>query len=97
MRGSRKRKVADMYPACLIGSRAVALIRVMVERKAARAKIEMAFGSGVRSLHGAIECLECSAADFSAADDGPGGDPFFNVNSELDMTTAQAWLGRIPK
>jgi molybdopterin-guanine dinucleotide biosynthesis protein A len=68
-------------------------------KTAARHKIEIAFRSGVRSLHGAMSCLNAFAVDFSAAGDGPDGDPFFNINSEADMAIAQVWLdeGHIPK
>lgn len=56
-----------------------------------RVGIETAFNSGVRSLLGAISCLNAIAVDFSIGD-GPGGDPFFNINSQPDMAVAQHWL-----
>ena len=58
----------------------------------ARAKIEAAFDAGARSLHRAISRLDAVQVDFSAAGDGPGGDPFFNINSQDDMAAAEAWL-----
>jgi molybdopterin-guanine dinucleotide biosynthesis protein A len=54
--------------------------------------IEAAFSAGARSLHGAISHLDAVEVDFSAVDGGPGGDPFFNINSRQDMAAAQAWL-----
>lgn len=61
-------------------------------RIAARGRIEASFEAGTRSLHGAIAAINGAAADFSAAQQGPGGDPFFNINSQQDMRVAQAWL-----
>ncbi|HJT42166.1 MAG TPA: molybdenum cofactor guanylyltransferase [Rhizomicrobium sp.] len=57
-------------------------------------KIQAAFDSGVRSLHGALAHLATCAVDFSDSDGGPGGDPFFNINSRSDMALAQAWIDR---
>lgn len=58
-------------------------------------KIQMAFEAGIRSLHGALARLEACSADFSDSEDGPSGDPFFNINSQSDMAEAQAWIYRI--
>lgn len=55
-------------------------------------RTEAMFNSGARSLHGAIASLDAIEVDFSAIDGGPGGDPFFNINSPLDMAAARAWL-----
>jgi molybdopterin-guanine dinucleotide biosynthesis protein A len=68
-------------------------------KTAARTKVETAFESGARSLHGAIDHLNAYMVDFSAARDGPGDDPFFNINSKVDMAMAQAWLDNchVPK
>jgi molybdopterin-guanine dinucleotide biosynthesis protein A len=61
----------------------------------ARAGVEAAFNAGARSLCGAIAHLDAIEVDFSAVMDGPGGDPFFNINSRHDMAVAQAWpIGR---
>lgn len=60
-------------------------------RTASRASIQTAFDSGVRSLRGAISYLNAIAVDFSTKE-GPGGDPFFNINSQMDMAVAQDWL-----
>jgi molybdopterin-guanine dinucleotide biosynthesis protein A len=61
---------------------------------AARAcpEVEAAFKAGIRSLHGAVSRLDAVEVDFSAIDDGPGGDPFYNINSPEDMAVAQAWI-----
>ncbi len=64
-------------------------------KTAARPKIHAAFGSGIRSLHGALALLKTGAADFSDLLAGPGGDPFFNINSPSDMAEAQAWIDRM--
>jgi molybdopterin-guanine dinucleotide biosynthesis protein A len=60
-------------------------------KTASRAGVEAIYESGVRSLHGAISRSSAAIVDFSAAG-GPGGDPFFNINSQADMTVAQDWL-----
>lgn len=60
-------------------------------------RIEAAFETGVRSLHGAIARLGAVEVDFSDTDDGPGGDPFFNINSPEDMAVAQAWMMKRPR
>ncbi len=60
-------------------------------------KIQTAFDSGVRSLHGALAHLKACSADFSDSEDGPSGDPFFNINSWSDMAQAQAWIDRISR
>jgi molybdopterin-guanine dinucleotide biosynthesis protein A len=74
-----------MHPTCVLW------------KTACRASIDTAFDAGVRSLHGAISYLNAIAVDFTAGD-SPGGDPFFNINSQADMVVAQAWLaeGRRP-
>lgn len=56
------------------------------------AKIELAIKSGERSLRHAIARLDAVEVDFSGVAYGPGGDPFFNINTQLDMAAAQAWL-----
>ena len=58
-------------------------------------KIQAAFESGIRSLHGALAHLKTCSADFSDLGDGPGGDPFFNINSQSDMAEAQAWIDQM--
>jgi molybdopterin-guanine dinucleotide biosynthesis protein A len=58
----------------------------------AHEKIETAFSVGVRSLHAAISYVNSTLVDFSAVCHGPGGDPFFNINSPSDMAVAQVWL-----
>ena len=60
-------------------------------KTACRTSIDTAFDAGVRSLHGAVSCVNAIVVDFSTVD-GPGGDPFFNINSQMDMAEAQAWL-----
>lgn len=66
-------------------------------RTACRATIDTLFDAGGRSLHGAISRVNAIVVDFPAVN-GPGGDPFFNINSQADMALAQAWLaeGRQP-
>ena len=58
-------------------------------------KIQATFDAGTRSLHGALVQLKTGSADFSDMGDGPGGDPFFNINSLPEMAEAQHWLDRI--
>ncbi len=64
-------------------------------KTAALPKIQVAFESGIRSLHGALAHLKACSADFSDLGTGPGGDPFFNINSQSDMAEAQAWIDRM--
>jgi len=64
-------------------------------KTAALPKIQAAFESGIRSLHGALAHLKAGSADFSDLGAGPGGDPFFNINSQPDMAEAQAWIDRM--
>jgi molybdopterin-guanine dinucleotide biosynthesis protein A len=54
-------------------------------------RLAAAFGDGERALHEAEHHLACSRADF-AAQGGPGGDPFFNINTQDDLDAAQQWL-----
>jgi len=65
-------------------------------RAAALAKNQAAFDAGTRSLHGALWHLKTCAADFSDLGEGPGGDPFFNINSQSEMAVAQAWIDHVP-
>lgn len=60
-------------------------------KTACRASIDTAFDAGVRSLHGAVSHVNAVVVDFSTVN-GPGGDPFFNINSQADMAVAQEWL-----
>jgi molybdopterin-guanine dinucleotide biosynthesis protein A len=64
-------------------------------RTSALEKIQAAFDAGTRSLHGSLAHLKACSADFSDLGEGPGGDPFFNINSRADMAEAQAWIGRM--
>lgn len=57
-------------------------------------KIQAAYETGVRSLHGALSHLKAGYADFSQSADGPGGSPFFNINFQSDMAAALAWIER---
>ena len=54
--------------------------------------LNAAFTAGVRSLSGAIANLDAIDVDFSDIKNGPGDDPFFNINSPKDMEIAQAWM-----
>jgi molybdopterin-guanine dinucleotide biosynthesis protein A len=56
------------------------------------AEIKLMFDAGARSLHRVISRLDAAKVDFSAIGGGPGGDPFFNINSQKDMASAKAWL-----
>ncbi len=79
---------------CAVASRGGAIHPTCALWKtASRASIETAFDSGIRSLHGAISYLNAIAVDFSTGA-GPGGDPFFNINSQADMAVAQDWLAK---
>jgi len=78
---------------CAVASRAGAVHPTFTLWKIeAREKIETAFAIGVRSLHDAISYVDSTLVDFSAIRYGPGGDPFFNINSPGDMAAAQSWL-----
>jgi len=80
---------------CAIASRAGATHPTCALWKTkAREKIETAFAAGVRSLRDAMDYVSSCQADFAAVRDGPGDDPFFNINSPSDMVLAQAWLER---
>lgn len=80
---------------CAIASRADAAHPTCALWKTkAREKIETAFAAGVRSLREAVAGVNACQVDFAAVRDGPGGDPFFNINSRSDMVLAQAWLER---
>jgi molybdopterin-guanine dinucleotide biosynthesis protein A len=59
----------------------------------AREKVETAFAIGVRGLHDAIAYVNSTLVDFSTQRHGPGGDPFFNINSLEDMDVARTWVG----
>jgi molybdopterin-guanine dinucleotide biosynthesis protein A len=61
-------------------------------RTSIRGKVETAFGTGVRSLRGAITRVNSTLMDFSSDREGPCDDPFFNINSPGDMLVAEAWL-----
>jgi molybdenum cofactor guanylyltransferase len=85
------RKALEDYD-CAVASRGGAIHPTCALWKtASRTSLQTAFDSGVRSLHGAISYLNAIAVDFSTGD-GPGGDPFFNINSQVDMAVAQDWL-----
>jgi len=55
-------------------------------------KLKALFAAGERSLKSLQTGLRCSYGDFSDCDDGPGGDPFFNINRPDDLKRAEAWL-----
>jgi molybdopterin-guanine dinucleotide biosynthesis protein A len=58
---------------------------------ACRAQILHAFANGTRSMRDIDHWLEPTWADFPR-DEGPGGDPFFNINTRHDLETAEQWL-----
>jgi molybdopterin-guanine dinucleotide biosynthesis protein A len=58
---------------------------------ACRTSLEHAFASGTRSMRDIERWLEPTWADF-AKNDGPNGDPFFNINTPADLEAAETWL-----
>ncbi len=56
-----------------------------------RAQLQSAFAEGTRSLREVEHWLEPTWADF-AAEGGPDGDPFFNINTRDDLAAAERWL-----
>ena len=60
-------------------------------RTGVRERLDAAYAGGTRSLHGAIAAVRSTVADFSIVKDGPGSDPFFNINTPGDMALAEAW------
>lgn len=58
---------------------------------ACRMRLEDAFASGARSMREIETSLTPAFADFPHGD-GPGGDPFFNINTPEDLEAAERWL-----
>jgi len=56
-----------------------------------RARLRETFVSGARSMRDVEHWLTPAWADFPAKG-GPEGDPFFNINTPEDLTTAERWL-----
>jgi molybdopterin-guanine dinucleotide biosynthesis protein A len=54
-----------------------------------------AFRSGLRRLSDVETVLNCTVAEFPVNGDGPGGDPFFNLNRQADVPAAEAWLRKL--
>ncbi|HEY3639331.1 MAG TPA: molybdenum cofactor guanylyltransferase [Rhizomicrobium sp.] len=54
-------------------------------------RLEHAFANGARSMREVEHWLEPTWADFEPYG-GPGGDPFFNINTPVDLDVAQNWL-----
>jgi len=62
-----------------------------VWRSSATADLQRLFDGGTRSLKEAASRLNGISLDFSSGD-GPGGDPFFNINRPQDLSAAEGWL-----
>ena len=64
---------------------------------ACRDRLEQAFANKVRSMREIESELAPAKADFPFGS-GPGGDPFFNINTPEDLATAEAWIAsRMPR
>ena len=61
---------------------------------ACRSRLETAFAAGARSMQSIENWLSPACADFQP-NDGPGGDPFFNINTRADLKAAERWLSRL--
>ncbi|HEY2444458.1 MAG TPA: molybdenum cofactor guanylyltransferase MobA [Rhizomicrobium sp.] len=59
---------------------------------ACRDQLDAAFAQGARSMAEVEDWLAPAWAEF-AAEGGPDGDPFFNINTSADLQTAERWLG----
>ncbi|HWY13714.1 MAG TPA: molybdenum cofactor guanylyltransferase MobA [Rhizomicrobium sp.] len=58
---------------------------------ACRDQLDAAFAQGARSMAEVEDWLVPAWAEF-AAEGGPDGDPFFNINTPADLETAERWL-----
>jgi molybdopterin-guanine dinucleotide biosynthesis protein A len=58
---------------------------------ACRDQLDAAFAQGARSMRAVEDWLVPAWAEF-AANGGPDGDPFFNINTRADLETAERWL-----
>jgi molybdopterin-guanine dinucleotide biosynthesis protein A len=58
---------------------------------ARRTQLQHAFANGARSMREIEHWLEPAWADFPK-NSGPGGDPFFNINTPDDLEAARHWL-----
>jgi molybdopterin-guanine dinucleotide biosynthesis protein A len=59
---------------------------------ACRVALETAFIAGLRKVEDVEKLLPKHVVEFSAADQAPQGDSFFNINSLADLEVAEAWL-----
>jgi molybdopterin-guanine dinucleotide biosynthesis protein A len=59
-------------------------------RCSAQARLQEIYAQGTRSLMAAQDEVGSAAVAF-ATGPGPGGDIFFNINSQKDQALAQAW------
>jgi molybdopterin-guanine dinucleotide biosynthesis protein A len=57
-----------------------------------RVRLEQGFESGARSMRDIETWLAPAWTDFPPGA-GPGGDPFFNINTPADLETAELWIG----
>jgi molybdopterin-guanine dinucleotide biosynthesis protein A len=58
---------------------------------ACRDQLDAAFAQGARSMAKVEDWLVPAWAEF-AAEGGPDGDPFFNINTRADLETAERWI-----
>lgn len=63
-------------------------------RVAAAAKLGPAIERGIRSFRDLEPIATRAYADFPIGGDGPGGDPFFNINLPDDLAAAERWLSQ---
>jgi molybdopterin-guanine dinucleotide biosynthesis protein A len=54
-------------------------------------RVSQAYAEGERSLRGMQDRINARAVELPAGQ-GPDGDPFFNINRQSDLATAQRWL-----
>ena len=61
-------------------------------RTACLDRLEEAYGAGMRRLRAVGSVLRCALPDFSDCHDGPGGDAFFNINTQDDLDLFRVWM-----
>ena len=60
-----------------------------------RPRLQAAFAADARSMRSIENWLAPAWADF-VPESGPGGDPFFNINTRADLATAESWMSKNP-
>lgn len=58
-----------------------------------RLRLQAAFAADARSMRSIENWLSPAWADFPP-EGGPGGDPFFNINTRADLATAECWMSK---